>query len=315
MIERNKIAIQEVNRKSFVSLIDNQRSNIMAKKKGQGRGGTSTESGDTKKKRKETVSKKPKSKHDKKSAHIDWIASLARDNASNDGGAGANKIPSKEDRKRKRELKKNRRIEQQRQKELLHEQRRPQQTSIQASENPRATGDANERRQARSLLLQKVSKHRLSRLSQRLHAIRKDTKERPSPYYDLPKTSNEKSPRTSHDATASKKRKRKKWSENGIQPRVSDYSGIGLARMSMYIEFLDPSYYPKLEEEFNEHIPGFFGKQRTKAMKRQTDGNMLWRRLADEKKKNSNNKKFKSMSTDERVLAMIDSTDRSALLG
>jgi len=85
--------------------------------------------------------------------------------------------------------------------------------------------------------------------------------------------------------------------------------------MSMYIEFLDPSYYPKLEEEFREHIPGFFGKQRTKAMKRQTDGNMLWRRLADDKKKNSNNKKFKNMSTDERVLAMIDSTARSALLG
>ena len=292
----------------------------MAKKKGQGRGGTSTESGDTKKKSKETVSKKPKSKHNKKSAHIDWIASLARDNASNDGGAGANKIPSKEDRKRKRELKKNRRIEQKMQKELQQQQqqqpqRRPQQTSTQASDNPRTTGDANERRQARSLLLQKVSKHRLSRLSQRLHAIRKDTKERPSPYYDLPKTSNEKSPRSSHDAMASKKRKRKKWSEGGIQPCVSDYSGIGLARMSMYIEFLDPSYYPKLEEEFNEHIPGFFGKQRTKAMKRQTDGNMLWRRLADEKKKNSNNKKFKSMSTDERVLAMIDSTDRSALLG
>ena len=80
----------------------------------------------------------------------------------------------------------------------------------------------------------------------------------------------------------------------------------------MFIEFIDPSYYAKLEEEFQEHIPGFFGKQRTKAMKRQTDGNMLWRRLANEKKKMS--KKSIGMSADERVKAMIDSSTRAGLL-
>ena len=274
-------------------------------------------------KKKEAKRKKPKSKHDKsKNAHIDWITSLARDNASNNEA----KIPSKEDRKQKRELKKNRRIEQKRQKDLLQQQRRPRQptnidsgdTASQTSKNPpkaHTSSPLSSQRKARSLLLLKLSKPRLRRLSQSLHSIRKDTKTRSQPYYDLPKCSNEKAPRTSHDSTASKKRKRCKWNEDSIQPRRSDYSGIGLARMSMYIEFIDPSYFPKLEEEFQEHIPGFFGKQRTKAMKRQTDGNMLWRRLADDKKKNSNNKKFKRMSADERVQAMIASTDRSALLG
>ena len=72
-----------------------------------------------------------------------------------------------------------------------------------------------------------------------------------------------------------KKRKTKGWNETTIQPRPSDYSGIGLARESLYMSFKDPSFFPTLEEEFSEHIPGFYGKQRTKAMKRQLDGNML----------------------------------------
>ena len=298
----------------------------MAKKKsqGKGRGASATEPGNTTKS-KEAISKKPKSKHDKSnSAHIDWIASLARDNASSND----TKIASKEDRKRKRELKKNRRIEQKRQKELQQQQQqRPRQASIQDSEHPvskpmkthkkdHASSSLSSQYKARSLLLLKLSKPRLRRLSQNLQTIRKDTKGRPQPYYDLPTNGNAKALRTSHyDPKASKKRKRGKWSEESIQPRRSDYSGIGLARVSMYIEFIDPSYFPKLEEEFREHIPGFFGKQRTKAMKRQTDGNMLWRRLADEKKKKGNNKKFKGMSADERVQAMLDATDRSALLG
>lgn len=257
-------------------------------------------------------------------AHLDWIASLARDNASSNDA----KIPSKEDRKRKREMKKNRRIEQKRQKELQQQQqqRRPRQISTQDAEYPSSQAAKTHRkgnpssslalqRQSRSILLLKLSKPRLRRLSQNVQAIRKDTKERPQPYYDLPYKGDEKGSRTSHYVMASKKRKRGKWSEESIQPLRSDYSGIGLARMSMYIQFVDPSYFPKLEEEFKEHIPGFFGKQRTKAMKKQIDGNMLWRRLADEKKKNGNTKKFKNMSADERVQAMIDATDRSALLG
>jgi hypothetical protein len=104
-----------------------------------------------------------------------------------------------------------------------------------------------------------------------------------------------------------KKRKTKGWNEISIQPLPSDYSGIGLARKSLYLPFLDPSYEPKLEEEFKEHIPGFFGKQRSKAMKKQVDGNMLWRQLAEKKLPMAMAKKLKDMTPDQRVQAMIDS--------
>jgi hypothetical protein len=288
-------------------------------------------------KKKNIASRKPKSKGDKSSdAHVDWITSLAKESASNNHGTG-DMIPSKEDRKRKRESKKNRRMEQKRQKQLEQEQQRLRRKSMEEkthepSESQRLTAPtkisptSSLQQQSRSLLLLKLSKHRLRRLSQSLETIRNDvceeivtTKVRPSPYYDLPGSRNEKAPRTSYSSSelaSSKKRKRRKWTADSIQPQRSDYSGIGLARISMYIEFADPSYYPKLNEEFREHIPGFFGKQRTKAMKRQTDGNMLWRRLADEKKNNrGNNKKYKGMSTDEVVQAIVNSTDRADLLG
>lgn len=66
-----------------------------------------------------------------------------------------------------------------------------------------------------------------------------------------------------------------------LQPRRSDYGGIGLARESIYIPLDVNGWRGKLCKKFREHIPGFFGKQRTKAMKKQTDGDMLWRqRLA-----------------------------------
>jgi len=105
--------------------------------------------------------------------------------------------------------------------------------------------------------------------------------------------------------------------EGNLQPRVCDYSGIGLARKSLFIPFQDPSHVPKLTQEFNEHIPGFFGRQRTKAMKRQLDGNMLWRKLANHKLQQQVDgsgggkggilpKKFAKLSPDERVQAMID---------
>jgi hypothetical protein len=106
-------------------------------------------------------------------------------------------------------------------------------------------------------------------------------------------------------AARTKNRKRF-WSNDSIQPRPSDYGGIGLARNSLYIEFLDPSCLARLEEEFHQHIPGFFGKQWTKAMKRQTNGNMLWRQLADNKHQLLS-KKMKSMSPDQRVQALMDS--------
>ena len=92
-----------------------------------------------------------------------------------------------------------------------------------------------------------------------------------------------------------------------VQPRLRDYGGLGLARPSMYISLHDPSFVPKLEEEFAEHIPGFFGKQKTKARKKQLDGNMLWRQLAEKREgdRKFGGKKLSEMNPDERVEAMI----------
>lgn len=103
------------------------------------------------------------------------------------------------------------------------------------------------------------------------------------------------------------KNRKKNWAEVNIQPRNRDYGGIGLARPSMFLELDDPSFFPKLEVEFAEHIPGFFGKQRTKAMKKQQSGKMLWRQLADKKNSNKklNGKKLADMNPDERVEAML----------
>lgn len=115
-----------------------------------------------------------------------------------------------------------------------------------------------------------------------------------------------------------------------IQPRKNDYNGLGLVRPSLFLSLYDDSFIPKLEEEFAEHVEGFYGKQRTKAMKKQLDGNMLWRKLLKQKnnrnnnlstKNNTNNsnndndkhnnniridgKKLSDMTPDERVEAMI----------
>jgi hypothetical protein len=115
-------------------------------------------------------------------------------------------------------------------------------------------------------------------------------------------------PRPFASAIVKKKNKgKKKLDEDTIQPRNRDYGGIGLARPSMFLPLSDPSFIPKLEEEFAEHVPGFFGKQRTKAMKKQKDSGMLWRKLADKKTQQTkvNGKKLSDMSADERVEAMI----------
>lgn len=112
-----------------------------------------------------------------------------------------------------------------------------------------------------------------------------------------------------------------KLNDKILQPRPRDYGGLGLARPSLYLPLRDPSFVPKFEDEFAEHIPGFFGKQRTKAMKKQLDGNMLWRRMAKQKKNGTgrtnaggsmknvkiDGKKLSDMTADERVEAMIKS--------
>lgn len=127
---------------------------------------------------------------------------------------------------------------------------------------------------------------------------------------DMPAKTSRRRPRPYAGAQV-KPYKKLKWDVEHTQPRRNDYGGIGLARASLFLSFDDPSFFPKLEEEFKEHIPGFFGKQRTKAMKKQLNKNMLWRRMADQKKgvgkgkPKIDGKKLSDMSADEKVEAMI----------
>lgn len=216
----------------------------------------------------------------------DWIASLAKQSAGSVGEGATKKkeassLPSKAERIQNRAAKKARR--QQRQ-----DDRKKPVAGLVAS----STKTLPHKRVQES----ESSKRRLKRLAQLLVEVREAHKmdQRQRLY-------------TPDDDELRIKRKRP-LNEVNIQPRPSDYSGIGLARKSLFLSFQDPSHIPKLEEEFHEHIPGFFGKQRTKAMKRQLDGNMLWRKLADEKQKGGGvlPKKFAQMSPDARVQAMID---------
>lgn len=128
----------------------------------------------------------------------------------------------------------------------------------------------------------------------------------------------------SADPKRGKATKQRKYETSNIQPQKRDYGGLGLARPSLFLPLLDPSFIPKFEAEFEEHVVGFFGKQRTKAMKKQLDGDLLWRRLRAEKEKGGaatkgkrgsseeswqdkkvDGKKLSDMSPDDRVEAMI----------
>eukprot|EP00978_Attheya_sp_CCMP212_P043986 scaffold296620_cov33-Attheya_sp.AAC.2 len=71
---------------------------------------------------------------------------------------------------------------------------------------------------------------------------------------------------------------------SSMQPRKRDYGGLGLARPTSCLSLRDPSFLPLLHQEFAEHnVPGFVGKQRTNAMKKQLDGNMHWCQLPKQK--------------------------------
>jgi hypothetical protein len=108
-----------------------------------------------------------------------------------------------------------------------------------------------------------------------------------------------------------------------LPPRPSDYGGCGLARSSLHVDLRDPSFIPRLEREFAEHIEGFKTKVISKSMKKQLDGNMLWRQLQQSKQqprigsggagkksaplmqKKIHGRKLADMKPDDRVEAMI----------
>jgi hypothetical protein len=206
---------------------------------------------------------------------VDWISSLAKSSASDAV------VPTKQERQQKRVAKKARR-----------DAKRPE-PEEEDEEDIRVP--KRESKPKKSQL--EISKKRLEFLTTTLRSISRAIaahKQRPVPF-------------TGKNQPL--KRKKGTWDETSIQPRRSDYCGIGLARDSLFVSFADPSFFPKLEEEFVEHIPGFFGKQRTKAMKKQLDGNMLWRQMAQKGKMETikvHGKKLSDMTPDDRVQAMID---------
>jgi hypothetical protein len=99
--------------------------------------------------------------------------------------------------------------------------------------------------------------------------------------------------------------KKRQWETSTIQPRRNDYGGIGLARQSLFLEMEDPSFTAKLDDEFQEHVPGFFGKQRTKAMKKQLNSQMLWKQMSAKKDMKIGGKRLGDLKADEQVEAMI----------
>ena len=215
-----------------------------------------------------------KKNHSRSSGMDDWISSLAKQATQNSSSAnGGVQIKSKEERKQKRAAKKAKRNAAKHQQHTMKQQQKQQRQVTQSIAEAKQQVERNRRR--------------LKSLSSIFHELRSSQQHR-EPYIPV---------------DSQKRKKKKTWNEHTIQPRPQDYSGIGLARESLWVSFLDPSFEPKLVEEFSQHIPGFYGKQRTKAMKRQLDSNMLWRQLEN---KNKLSKKLQSMTPDQRVEAMID---------
>eukprot|EP01083_Nonionella_stella_P132575 403095_1 len=225
----------------------------------------------------------------------DWLSALVKESSSS---SNSNKILSKKKRIEKRNAKK-----------LRREERRGVANSTtkknrQNELNHRTEEEMEQTRAKSQFYMEDLS----DRMQSTVRRITKEMKETSSNYrVAKPFISKNKG-----KATAGQQ-----LDDSVIQPRRRDYGGLGLARPSLLLDLRDMSFVPKLEQEFAEHIPGFFGKQRTKAMKKQLDGNMLWRRLQQQKQfgedtngrknhKHNYNVKFKGkklseMSADDRV--------------
>ena len=229
----------------------------------------------------------------------DWITSLAKQVATN-GESNQQRLLSKEERVQKRAAKK---LKRQQQKQQQHQQQQKLYDDRKQYQNDGKKGKMLPvKRSNGSQQQQQQQQRRLKRLAewwlslQKQHQQQSEQQKRQQQRLYAP------------DKESDRIKRKHALNEENIQPRPCDYSGIGLARKSLFLPFQDPSHIPKLEEEFHEHIPGFFGKQRTKAMKRQLDGNMLWRKMADQREKGGTilPKKIAQLPPDQRVQAMID---------
>jgi hypothetical protein len=244
------------------------------------------------KKRKQNEKSKSKTKGKKTTASGptpevnsgDWISMLAKKTAAETSSGDGAMVLSKAERIERRKAKKRRR-----------EERKP--ASLKTTQKLNANEeDSVDESSSRQRKMNHKSQVYLQWLAEQLFLISEEQAGRQKPYEDPEALKRGKA--TSGSG---------KYDEDMVQPRKRDYGGLGFARPSMFLSLRDPSFIPKLEDEFAEHIPGFFGKQRTKAMKRQLDGNMLWRKLAEKRSDNRkiDGKKLSDMGPDERVEAMI----------
>jgi hypothetical protein len=219
---------------------------------------------------------KSDNRRDHQETEADWISSLIE-------RSDAAKLPSKEERIEKRQAKKQRR-------QIITATR-----NDNLSKDRKTDKTQGRRMESRNKHLMQKNKMVLTKLSQYILTCIEDLE--PPNQRNLYQSNEPKG-----KAIAWKKRK---WTDETVQPERRHYGGLGLARPSLFLSLSDPSFIPKLEEEFQEHIPGFFGKQRTKAMKKQLDGNMLWRQLAQRRHTKVNGQDLSNMTPEQRVETLI----------
>eukprot|EP00977_Amphora_coffeiformis_P001043 scaffold220_cov169-Amphora_coffeaeformis.AAC.23 len=232
--------------------------------------------------------KKPQAASADATSMADFVTALAAQSAA---GGAISSVPSKAERIAKRQAKRKRKQEEQQQKQQLQKKRK---------EDTKQQAPTSSRQQ---------SKHRQERF---LHQWRADlaalveahSESKPRYLIKIVETSDRK-PRNFPHTVHHKKMK------TSLEPRKCDYGGLGLARPTLYLPFSDPSWLPRLEQAFAEHVPGWSGKPpMMQAMKKQRDANLLWRRLQREKQQVvSGNHKGRPMTPDERVEAMLQSGD------
>ena len=224
----------------------------------------------------------------------DWLLSLASKAVAADAGNSGTSAPSHH---RLPALSKAERIERRRRKNAEREQRRNQtfgkkrngsrrRNADQATVSTESTKEHRSRNKT-----SRASKRKLQELAARLseahssssEQARKTTKRKARDQGDDHATlrngiSAEPKGKATKQSTLRKDSKE-------LQPRARDYNGQGLARPSIFLMLDDPSFVPKLELEFGEHIEGFFGRTKTKSAKKQETRGMLWKRCLDEKAK------------------------------
>ena len=243
----------------------------------------------------------------------DWLASLARQSTASDVGQSKTKkakkgaqppshATTKEERIHRREQKK---LERQERKRLTEERKIAKKLLLQQKKRKRGErSDVKEQKLISSPSLtsgmdaprkRKRNRGGMTELSKRaLVKLCNNIESSVSQYEDTSSTTHHRINKKKHDndktqpiiingVKADPKGKATKSStlrsdSKELQPRIRDYNGQGLVRPSLFLPLNDPSFVPKLELEFAEHIPGFFGKAKTKSAKKQSDENMLWKR-------------------------------------